>query len=197
MSTSPKQIKTQLLNDIGGTAEAQESLVQDKPLELNKQNESRLCESNAFYTSLLKPKKMEEEDEKEKEYVTSICNTSEGICVPVDMSSAQAQAYCDAANALYNSKNPEDRAKAANAWNLLKNGKENEALNMLGIGVHKQEQKGGIDLKPMPDTAISKASDIFDLGCYAPKIEQCRPNNRTVPDEENKENEAGNSLYRY
>ncbi|WP_298626385.1 hypothetical protein [uncultured Legionella sp.] len=194
MSTSPKQIKTQWLNDIVASAETQESFVQAKPLELNKENESK-GESNAFYTSLLKPKKMEEEDEKETEFVTSICNTSEGICVPVDMGSAKAQAYCDAANALYNSKDPQDRARAAKAWNLLKNGKENEALNILGIDAHKQEQKGGIELKPMPDTA-TKASTL-DLGHYATKARKFRPDKPTVPDEENKENEAGNSSYRY
>ncbi|HHF7349235.1 TPA: hypothetical protein ACPSKE_002438 [Legionella feeleii] len=103
--------------------------VKEKEEEVEK---SKLPMQDEFYIQS-KKKGTNEEEEKEEEAKVSLAICRGSVCIPVDMDLATAMAYCDAANKLLNSTDPNDRAKAENAWDLLTQGKEAESMKLLGV----------------------------------------------------------------
>ena len=78
-------------------------------------------------------------EEEEDELIIAICY--QGECIQVDMDLATAHRFCDAANELLASSDPKDHAKAKQSWKFLSQGKESEAMQLLGVGSKENLEK--------------------------------------------------------
>ena len=196
MSTPSAKLKAQLLKEKESRQREEDTMAAAKSrepitpsIESDEETKPQSLEEDPFYISLLKPKKKEEEEE-EVELVLAICRLPEGECVRVDMDLATAQAHCDAANKLYRSDDPNDRAKAELSWNLLKEGKEHESLTLLGLDPNGRKlEKSGIELRSPPSSIPKNASEIPDLGDDAQKTGTFSSSDSTAT-KENKEEES-------
>jgi hypothetical protein len=122
---------------------------------------TKKAEEKEFYPLIHQPKQKKVEDEEKPEIMVMICRGS--VCVQVDMDPSTAQKWCDAANTLLDSDDPKERAKAEAAWDLLTQGKQAEAMSLLGVGenaiANRSNHYKKIPTQPMPDKASNSEQE--------------------------------------
>lgn len=114
----------------------------ERPL-LDEKEDKDASPVDELYVLEKNPKKKEEKEEEEaEEQVTKLSICWKGECIPVDMSMAEAQDFCDRANQLLHNLDPNDRKAVERAWDLLRNGQYDESRDELNKGLKAADSRG-------------------------------------------------------